>query len=105
MRNAAGPFHLPARLPLASAAAVASAAPATAVESPFGLRAGLVHYERASIHLLFMELGDGLLRVIVGRHFDERESAGAAGRHVPHYPDVVHLARTAEQLGELFFRR
>src|SRR5829696_4846935 len=99
MRNAAGPFHLPASLPLASAAAVASAAAATpvvaatatpatasaaaAAEPPFGLRAGFFHYERASIHLLFIGLGDGLLRVIVGRHFDERESAGAAGRHVP----------------------
>jgi hypothetical protein len=51
-----------------------------------------------------MKLGDRLGRIVVIRHLDEREAAGATRRHVPHHPDVVHLAGPAEQLGELLLR-
>src|SRR5262249_28640997 len=57
-----------------------------------------------SFHLVLVELGDRLLRVVVVRHLDERKPPRATGRHVPHHPDVVHLARPAEQLGELILR-
>src|SRR5258708_32787213 len=112
---------LPAWLPFPSAPAVVSAAasspaavsataptatatPAAATESAFRFRSSLVHHERATVHLMLMEFADGLRRILVVHHFDEREAAGAAGRHVPHHPDVVHLAGAAEQLRELVFR-
>src|SRR5450830_1519103 len=87
-----------------AAAATAASASAASAESTFWLRPGFVHHERTSIHLVLVELGDGLRRVLVIHHFDEREPAGAAGRHVPHHPDVVHLAGLAEQLRELIVR-
>jgi hypothetical protein len=52
---------------------------------------------------MLVQLGDGLLRLIVRAHFHEREAAGAARGHVPHDADVVDLAGAAEQFGELIF--
>jgi len=63
-----------------------------------------VHDQRATIHLLFVELGDRLLRVVIGCHLDESEAAGPARRHVPHHPDGFHLADPAKQLGKLVLR-
>src|SRR3954465_10982692 len=119
---------LPARLPLSAAtavtaapttAAVASASTAAAIiaaataaspsatsaatDPAFGFRPGFVHDERATLHLVLVELGNGLLRVVVVRHLDEGEAARATRCHVPHHPDVVDFAGPAKQLGELIF--
>src|SRR5262245_42512069 len=88
----------------AAASATGPASAAAATESSLGLRSGFIHHQRASIHLMLVELADRLLRIVVARHLDERKPARAPGRHVPHHPDVVYLARPAEQLGELVFR-
>src|SRR5206468_9004075 len=89
----------------AATAAAATSAATTATEAAFRFRPGFVHHERASVHLLLMELADRLRRVLVIHHLDECEAAGPAGGHVPHHPDVVHLPGLAEQLRELLFRR
>src|SRR6185503_11461770 len=120
--SAAKGSGLPARLSLAPAAAVSTAATATivaaatttaaaaaasatpAAKAAFRLRPRFVHDQRATIHLLFVELGDRLLRVVIGCHFDESEAAGPARRHVPHHPDRFHFADPAKQLGKLVLR-
>src|SRR5262245_45714071 len=89
----------------ASSAAVAAASAPAAAESALGLRTRLVHDQRATLHLLFVELADRLLRFLVGAHLHEREAAGPAGRHVAHHANAVDLARPAEQFGELIFGR
>src|SRR5688500_9917552 len=43
--------------------------------SVLGLRPGLVHREVATLERMRVELGDGLRRLLVTAHFDERESA------------------------------
>ena len=75
-----------------------------AAEAAFRLRTRFVDDQRAAFHLLLVELADGFLRFLVRAHLDEREAARAAGGHVPHHANVVHLAGPAEQFRELIFR-
>ena len=92
------------RIAATATATTAAAAATAAAEAAFRLRPRFVHHQRAAVHLMLVELGDGLLRVVVVSHLDERESARAAGGHVAHHPDVVHLAGPAEQLRQLVLR-
>src|SRR5438067_254426 len=68
-------------LPAGLAASAAAPAPAiaavaaAAAESAFRLGPRLVDRQRASAHLILVELGRGLLRLFVGRHLDERKAA------------------------------
>src|SRR5712671_2528851 len=83
---------LPARLAASAAAtttaaavaAAAAEAAAPAAESPFGLGPRLVDGQRAAAHLERVELAGRLLRLFIGRHFDECEAAGPAGGRVAH---------------------
>src|SRR4051812_16567564 len=106
------PSRLPARFGSASAAVAATAAaavaaaaeaPPTAVAARAGrrLRARLVHGEVAAAELMVVQLLDRVLRVLVGRHFDEREAAGAAGRLIAHHVDAVDRADRAKQRAEI----
>ena len=76
-----------------------------AAESPFWFRTRFVHHQGTSLEFVLVELADRPLRIIVGRHLDERETARASGRHVAHDADVVDLAGAAEEIRELFFGR
>src|SRR3954468_10127387 len=105
------PSKLPARFGATSAAVAATAAAAvaaaaeatTAVAARAGrrLRARLVHGEVAAAELMVVQLLDRVLRVFVGRHFDERETAGPAGRLVAHHVDAVDGADRAKQRAEI----
>jgi hypothetical protein len=99
---------LPARFsPSASASVTAAATTASAtaeVAASGRLGTGLVHDECTSFHLELVQLVDGALRIVVGRHFDKRKSARAAGGLIAHHADVVDCSRAAEQLRELFVR-
>src|SRR5258705_3775086 len=78
---ALGPrFHsgLPARLAASAGAVAAEAAAAATTEAAYRFRPRPVHRQAPSAHLILIEFGGGLLRLLVGRHFDERESPGAA---------------------------
>ena len=94
---------------LTAAATAAAAIPATATaattatEAAFRFRTCFVDDQRAPVHLLLVEFGDGFLRFLVRAHLDESEAARAAGRHVAHHANAVHLAGAAEQFGELIF--
>src|SRR5262245_59690710 len=92
------PTALPARLS-ASAAAFAIAAEAAAAAKPTGrFRPRLVHGERATTHLVAVELRRRLLRFLVGRHFDERKPARAPGCRIAHHADRFDGSRLAEEL-------
>src|SRR5260370_12727560 len=93
---------LPARLARSAAAPAASpiaAEPATAAttEATFGLGPRLVDGQAPTAHLELVELGSGLLGFLVGRHLDEREPSGAAGRPVTHDPDRFTSAGLPQQ--------
>src|SRR5688500_16581526 len=106
---------LPARVgappgPAAAAAIAAAPAASAAAESAAAtwarrLRPRFIHGQRASAHLVAVELRDRLLRIIVARHFDEGEAARAPGDAVAHDGDGLDLARLPEQRLEILFHR
>ena len=67
------------------------------------LRTRFVHGEVAAAVVVVVQRGDRLLRVLVGRHLDEREAARAAGGHVAHHVDAFHRAGAGKQLLEVLF--
>src|SRR4051794_29986041 len=95
------PSCLPTGLaaPPARVAAAAKSAPAAAGR----LRTRFVDVEAAAAELVSVERGDRLLRLIVGRHFHEREAAGPARRHIAHDRDPFDRSRTTEELLKLRF--
>ena len=116
---------LPARFPATTAAATATAAAAavaaatatataattteaaTAATEPAAGRLGpcFVDREGAAAELCLVQLIDRALGVVVARHFDEREPAGPASRHVPHDADGIDRADLPEHLFEFGFPR
>src|SRR5688572_14290148 len=93
-------MRLPTRL-AASAATIAPAAAAVsaaAAKPAFRLGTSFVDCQRATAHLVLVELGGGLLRLFVGGHLDESEPAGTAGCGIPHDANRFHVAGFAEQL-------
>src|SRR5690242_9511837 len=92
---------LPARLAPTTAGVVAAevaAAAATEAAASLRLRLRLVDDERPAVHLVLVKFVDGLLRVFIRGHFDEREPARAARRHVTHDADAFDGAGLAEQI-------
>jgi hypothetical protein len=63
---------------------IATAEPATSV-GRFGTR--FVNGEATPAELIFIQLGDGLLRLLVRGHFHERKATRPPGGHVTHDPD------------------
>src|SRR4029079_9153809 len=84
-----------------AATAIAAVAATAAAKAAFGLRPRFVDGQRESTHLILVELGCGLLRFLVRRHFDERESARPSGRRVTHDAYCLYRPRFAEELLEL----
>jgi len=87
-----------------AAATIESAATTTARSTPatgwFRLR--LVDDDRASFHLMLMELLDRLLRSLVIRHFNEAESACTSSGHVAHDTGTRDIADSAEERHQIF---
>jgi hypothetical protein len=68
----------------AGTTAAAAAAAARTSSTAFGLGARFVHLQVAAAEIFAVERGDGLGGFVVIRHFNESETAGAAGLAV-HY--------------------
>src|SRR5687767_10611775 len=81
------------------AAAVATPAAVTAATEaarPLRSRPRLVHREITAAEVGVVQLVDRLLRVLVGRHLDEREAARPPRGHVAHHLDGIDGARSRE---------
>ena len=87
-----------ARPPAAATAASAATAAAESAPAPARLRPRLIHGEVTPAELLVVQRADRFLRVVVGRHVDEGESARPSRRHVAHDVDGLDRARAAEQV-------
>src|SRR5436190_23375623 len=70
-----------------------------------GLRPRFVDGKTASPKLIFIQLCDRLLRLVVGAHLNERKPARAPGGHVAHHFHRFHGAGAGEQVLELRFAR
>src|SRR3954467_5658671 len=68
-----------------------------------GLRPRFVDRQTAAAELIFVQLCDRLLRLIVGAHLDEGKPARAPGGHVAHDFHRFHAAGAGEQFLELRF--
>src|SRR5437762_942837 len=76
-----------------------------AAESPGmrGLRPRFVDGETATPKLIFIQLCDRLLRLVLGAHLNERKPTRAPRGHVAHHFHRFHRAGAGEQLLELRF--
>src|SRR5438874_4449257 len=66
-----------------------------------GFRPGFVDGKSASPKLILIQLGDRLLRLVLGAHLNERKPACPPSGHVAHHFHRFHGAGTREQLLEL----
>jgi hypothetical protein len=100
------PSHLPPRFAApttATASTAAAAEAATAGARRHRLR--LVNGQVPAAEVVVVELIDGFLRLLVGRHLDEPESACAASRHVAHDLDALDGATSGEELLQVLLSR
>ena len=74
--------------------------------TPGALQPGrrFVHAQLAAGHFPAIEVGDGLGRFPIVRHFHEGEPAGTAGFAVVDYGDAFHITEGFEQGSEFAFR-
>src|SRR5204862_3390852 len=68
-----------------------------------GLRPRFVDGKASSPKLIFIQLCDRLLRLVLGAHLNERKSARTPRGHVAHHFHRFHRAGAAEQVLELRF--
>jgi hypothetical protein len=78
------------------ASAAATAVTAAAARGTFFTRARFVYGESATVEGLAVKLGDRSLRVLIGTHGDECESAGFAGEFVLDEKDFAHRTSLRE---------
>jgi hypothetical protein len=106
------PAGLAASAATAAAAASTASAPATTAVAESSatkpaptrrLGTRLVHGKRATPELRLVQLINGLLRIVIVRHFNEREATRAPGSHVTHDTDRVDGSNSTEQLFQLSF--
>ena len=107
-----GFWDLPARLLPSAAAATAAtttttttaAAPAEAAPSAARLlRARFIDRQRPAAEAMLVQLADGILRVLVGRHFHEGEPARATGFPVERPHDLGGWADLSEVRTQVVF--
>src|SRR4030095_11485199 len=65
----------------------------------------LVDRQPPSAELLIVQLRDGVLRIVIRRHLDERETARAAGVAIAHDFDSFEMARLGEQILKILLIR
>src|SRR5437773_6433722 len=68
-----------------------------------GFRPGFVDGKSASPKLIFIQLCDRLLRLVLSAHLNERKPARPPRGHVAHYFHRFHRAGAGEQVPELRF--
>lgn len=78
---------------------------ASAATATLFARLGFVDRQRATIHVLAVELGDGLLGLLVRAHLDKREPTGLAGEPIEDQITARHGADLGEQSLEVSFCR
>jgi hypothetical protein len=81
--------------------AAAEAATAAEAAATWRHRPGLVHRKRSAAEAVLVQFGDGILRVLVRRHFNEREAPAAAGLAIFRDTHRRHLASLCEQRCEV----
>src|SRR6266851_3514629 len=81
----------------AAAAGSARSAPATGARRP---RVRDVHGDLAAVEVLAVQLGDGPLRLLGGRHLDEAEAPGLAGELVRDHGRRLHGPALGEVLSK-----
>src|SRR5207253_10071859 len=89
-----------------AAATTAAAAPAPAESAAAATRLlwpRLVDRQRSPAEALFVELGDRILRILIGRHFHEREAARPAGLAIPHHVHGRDVAGFRKERREIVF--
>jgi hypothetical protein len=93
----------PATAPTAATTATAAVAESSAAKPAPTRRLGtrLVHGQRAAPKLSLVQLINGLLRIVIVRHLDERKATRAPGCHVTHDTDRVDGSNSTEQLLQL----
>jgi hypothetical protein len=84
-------------------AAAASTTPAAA-EAALIARARFIDTERTPLHLLAIELGDGVLCISLGRHCHKSESAGFAREFVLHQQHFGYCAGLRKHVLQLELR-
>src|SRR5205814_2165384 len=97
---------LPARLASSAAAAAAAATTseaAAAAAAALRLRTVVVDGQPPPAHLLLIEFGSRLLRLLVGGHFDECKSVPASGCGIAHHADRFDRPCATEQFLQFSF--
>src|ERR1035438_4572231 len=100
-----------ARLPATAATTAGAPATTTATEGPataaartaVGFGTGLVHIQCASVQGVAIEGGNGLIRLALILHFDERETTGTPGFTIGHDSGTIHLAVAFEEAADALF--
>ncbi len=82
----------------ASAAATAAAVTTAATATAFLTRARFVDRQGTAVDVFAVDLADGIRRVLLGCHGDEREPAGLARDPVLHEENFGHGANGTEQV-------
>jgi hypothetical protein len=89
----------PARFPAAATTATEGSATATA-RAAVGLGTGLVHIQCAPVQGVAIEGGNGLIRLALILHFNERETTGTSGLAISHDSGTIHLAVLLEEAAD-----
>src|SRR5947208_141208 len=88
----------------ARATAAAAAARTRGPRAARAARRGLVHADHAPVERGAVERGDGLLRLLGGRHLDEAEAPRASRLSVGHHGGRHHLAEAREGAAQALAR-
>jgi hypothetical protein len=88
-----------------TATACAGTSTKTTTALPNFLRPRLIDGQGTSTKLMAVELRHRLLRLLVGRHFDECESPRSTGHTIAHDGDGLYLPGLSEQCFEILFHR
>src|ERR1035441_2625184 len=83
-----------------AATTTAAEGSATAARAAVGLGTGFVHIQCASVQGVAIEGGNGLIRLALILHFDERETTGTSGLAIGHDSGTVHLAVAFEEAAD-----
>jgi hypothetical protein len=87
----------------ASTAAAAAAAATTPTRRTFLTRPRFVNSQGAALEIFLVEHVDGLGRVFLGPHLDERKAPRATGGTVLHNVDCNHRARLGKVILQVVF--
>jgi hypothetical protein len=99
--------RLPARSATTATAAPAAASATTATSTASaasGLRTGFIDVQRAAVHFLSIELGDGRFGVAALCHFDKCKTTGLAAVAIRYDVNALDAAVLRKSLLQVFLR-